>query len=612
LETIILMDTTNTPHRSDMYDALGEISKHFDLWCKQNNLMYSIIQDTDDMKVMSCPDRTRSDELYDYLTPVAKKNNVNVERITDQPGPISYKFTMIAMTDGYWKARPKTRADYSIFTKKSDAKDVRAKRTIYQKKFEDRVSACLDKIDEFQYKHPTTTYSRKQSPFRSSFAPSKTFGGVIPGHIKEDNYGASNIAGQMVPRMIEKSPSIGIVSADKTTDVHRGNYPGSKKLLPAAGRLNAYDNPKTVPPSATFPQSQPIPTPKTKVVERMIQKEAQESVGFYRQAVDKLNQAGWRVHQADGLIYCPKCSIRLGAELLLDPSTTKSNRYREGGVFVQCQGGDCSSSIDIPRSVQEDKFLRRLDERLTSADETKRSIFTGTVVPWRINQPANPVVPKFPDQENTTVPDDTVAQQKRTETPMTDPEMAQKCTFQPMGFRVGATKPGGGTWPGQGGQDGGSVSNVRVTGLRWNRGPTVTAPASLPQAVPLPSNVPSGAGPIKPDGPIKPAGPIKKRKWWNEGIDENIDRPEDGYDFLQQVTCELGLPAEVRRVVFPQRKFSVVSGPDFRFEYDEIIPTQVGKLTVYKHGKKAGEIDVDLQDQAVLDSVVSKVLKMTE
>lgn len=539
------MDTTITPHRSDMCDALGDICKHFDLWCKQNNLMYSIVQDQDDMKVMSCPDRSRSDELYDFLTPVARKSGVNVERITDQPGPVSYKFTMIAVAEGHWKAHPKTRADFSIFTKKSDAEDVRAKRTIYQRKFEDRVSACLDKIDEFQYKHPTTTYSRKQSPFRSSFAPSKTFGGVVPGKVrKEENYGAANIAGQMVPRMLEPSmhPEQG---AGKTTDVHRGNSPGSKTVQPAAERQDAYDNPKTVPPSMTSPQNQPIPPPKAKVI------------------------------------------------------------------------------IKKKGETRAEAFSRHLDERLSGTDDTKRSIFTGTVVPWRINQPANPVVPEFPDPESEVVPDDTETQKKRDQNPLAGSEMAQKMTYQPMGFRAGATGPGGGTWPNQmGGPHGGPVTNVRVTGLRWDQGPAVHSQqnptmGSTSPTVPLPNNVPPGSA-VKLTGPAGAvAGPVsgpikKKKKWWKEGIDENVTRPEDGYDFLQQITRELGLPSEVRRVEFPQRKFSVVSGVDFRLEYDEIIPTQVGKLTVYRHGKKAGEIDVDLQDQAVLDSVVSKVLKMTE
>lgn len=478
-----------TPHQSDMYDALGEITRHFDMFCKENSCPYSIVSDEPYLKAYVLDDKSHDQKMFDYLTPVAKNKNVHMEVNRENPSGIVYTFTMTALADGHWKVLSKNpkRIDLSIFANQDDARKVRAKKTMYQRKFSERLEQSLQDIIEDQYKHPTRSYSRKQSAYRSSFGKSKTFGGI------KEEYRAPNIAGQMVPPQIERPTNIGIVSADRTSDAGAPKDGKSTKIKPYNKRLNAVDNPTTVKPPA-----------------------------------------------------------------------------------------------------QLENFLRRLNERLSSSDESERSIFTGTVVPDKMKQPANPLIP---DQSRDVVPDDLASKKLSDPSGMNNADAAQDISFRAYGAQPTPNGPNGGSWPNQlGGPHGGPVTNVRVTNLRADKGPTVS---SQSQTVPLPNNIPQRKFKRPNITTVPPVG---------ECI---ITRPEDGYDLLQLVVAEIGMVTEVRKIVLADRTFLKACNGDLRLEYDEIIPTQSGKMTVYRKGKKEDEFDVNLQDQTVLDSVVSKVLKTT-
>lgn len=195
--------------------------------------------------------------------------------------------------EGHWKllSKKRKREEFSAFANPDDAKKVRQGRALGQKNFKKKLDEALSEAEEYQpsdkelrkrnaqivihklarqlimqdtsltqvqalvkaselykqgikdlfedqYKSPNRKMIRKQSMFRSSFGPSKSFGG-IKGYGKKVT---EAIAGEMVPPQIEKSGNIGVVSAWRTPWPTKDEDPKIK-----TNRKDLTDAPTTIP-----------------------------------------------------------------------------------------------------------------------------------------------------------------------------------------------------------------------------------------------------------------------------------------------------------------------------------------------------------------------------
>lgn len=250
---------------------------------------------------------------------------------------------------------------------------------------------------------------------------------------------------------------------------------------------------------------------------------------------------------------------------------------------------------DIPTKppTRLESLLKRLDERLSSADDNQRSIMTNKYVPDAMIQPANPVVP-----------DSTVAQQAMDPSGgMQNPDIAQQAMSYTL---IGSTR---GDLPIDNAaagdrtiDDSGADSprtNTRTSNLRDFNGPQTTDP--LTHLDP------------KPDGNIQmplrdpiPPGKVRANKARIHPVAECVTyRPEDGYDLMQQLVRVFELNTEARKIVETGRTFVKACDGDVRLEFDE-----PGKLTVYKQDKKIRELYVDLSKNTVVDDIVRDISKL--
>jgi hypothetical protein len=86
-------------------------------------------------------------------------------------------------------------------------------------------------------------------------------------------------------------------------------------------------------------------------------------------------------------------------------------------------------------------------------------------------------------------------------------------------------------------------------------------------------------------------------------IEESLQRPEDGYEFMQLLVKDLGMVTNPRKIVLSDRTYVKACDGELRLEFDH-----PDKLTVYRRGKRIKEIEVDLGKDTVVDEASSKVL----
>lgn len=171
-----------------IHQKLRGIFHAFDDYCKQNNIFYGITIDEYNIQgyLIKDKDSGKIEKIVEFLKPHLGKDNVHIEKQDRKDGTL-LTFTLNAIQDseikedGHWDVlkghpggmggssqKPKER-QFTIFADKESARKVKAGKTPIQKggiKSED------------QYKFSSSKHTRAQSPFRSSFAKSKSFGGV--------------------------------------------------------------------------------------------------------------------------------------------------------------------------------------------------------------------------------------------------------------------------------------------------------------------------------------------------------------------------------------------------------------------------------------------------
>lgn len=122
----------------------------------------------------------------------------------------------------------------------------------------------IDEIQEDQYKSPTSRHTRKQSPFPSSFGPSKSFGGISTRRNKKRKVQEATTSGEMQPVRFEPEKNFGVLDAGRTaddsaTDVGRRglktrSYKDRRDLtdLPTTVKFNSMADPDALYMDATY------------------------------------------------------------------------------------------------------------------------------------------------------------------------------------------------------------------------------------------------------------------------------------------------------------------------------------------------------------------------
>lgn len=156
----------------DIDKKLQNVFQHFIDYCKNNSIFYDIVSDEPYQQGYSIKDKSKGRQLYDFMLPIIKRNKV-VMRVNDEGSNCLFTFTLQALQDaGHWK-KYNPGDPISIFAYKKDEKAVKAGKTMYQRKFHQ-----LSTIDDDQYRFGTRKMIEKQSSFRASIGPSKSFGGI--------------------------------------------------------------------------------------------------------------------------------------------------------------------------------------------------------------------------------------------------------------------------------------------------------------------------------------------------------------------------------------------------------------------------------------------------
>ena len=212
-----------------MSQEVADAATKFEDECSKLGYQTDLVTDELDLKRYTIPSES-SQQMKEKMEVILQNTSVEMQTEEGKNGTI-FTFTQRAITDDhmkcedYWTPVNKRKTNLSQFINPKDAKRVKNKQTMYQK-----LSERIDQKLEDQYKHPTGKHRRTQSPHRSSFQKSKTFGGL-----------AEAIAGNSIP--IKKEPDTNIALAK----ANRSNAPGEEKeTLPYNKRLNAYDLPTTI------------------------------------------------------------------------------------------------------------------------------------------------------------------------------------------------------------------------------------------------------------------------------------------------------------------------------------------------------------------------------
>jgi hypothetical protein len=281
--------------KEDIDQALEDVFYEFDLFCKKEGIIYRIVSDEASIQGYLTKGNKGQPKLKNYMDKVAKDHSVHMEVDDKRKGGVLYTFTLGSLSEmGSWKLLPKKRKseDYSPFANIDDARRVRQEKTMCQKNFNERLNDALVEADEYvpkekglidrnkhiiihklaqqlmqqdsgmtaveaklmaiemynngirdlfedQYKHPNKRHTLKQSTYRSSFGPSRSFGGVSTASL-----GMGHMQQEMIMPRLDMSGNPGMVSAQRTTVA--GGKKDDYKTRPYTKRRDANDLPKTV------------------------------------------------------------------------------------------------------------------------------------------------------------------------------------------------------------------------------------------------------------------------------------------------------------------------------------------------------------------------------
>lgn len=600
----------------DIHDSLKAVFDEFDNYCRQNSILYNIVQDEPDRQGYVVHDRSHTNQLYDYLTPVTKDKNVLCKLNHDRPDGVLFVFTLHAIGEGYWKvlsSKPK-RHEFSIFAKDSDAKKVRAGKALGQK-FHSKLNEALVSVEpSWKNKSPQDmTREELRQYWQAEGGPALARAGY-------DNFKSMIL----VPRLTKQLQERGLSAVEATQQAEQLATERASQLLNLDVNLEdivaegqyKFSNSKHLRSQSAFRSS----IGKSKSFGGIRENTGGAIAGSsIPPQIERSSNIG--VSPADRTADIDGKNRPDGGKVR--PYSQRKNAV-DNPVKLPVPGESYDPKLD-PKLGQMETFLMRIDERLSSADENERSIITNKQVPDAMEQPANPVVP-----------DDMAAKQAMDPSGgMQNPDVAQANTLTPLGMVLDP-------------QCDTPQSNVRTSNLRGFDGPRIATQTpglrSLPTSTGRAAVPPGEIGPMnmppEPDVDYKQPGVLGKKRARVHPVKEGvIARPEDGYDLMQQLIRELGLVAEARKVLLPDRIYVKACDGELRLEYDEPPGVAVykdgkqvdtagmdlsalggefqlrchqtpGKLTVYRHGKILDELSVDLSKNTIVDEVVSKVLKL--
>lgn len=281
----------------DIDQGLQDVYYEFDLFCKKEGIIYRVVNDEASIQGYLTKGKKGYPELKNYMDKIAKDHNIHMKVDDNRKDGILYTFTLDSLSEmGSWQVLPikgRKSEDYSPFVNKSDAKKVRQGKTIYQKKpkgFSETLDNALEESEEYapkekdlvdrnkqiiinklmkqlmqqdtwmtaleakkmaiemyskgirdlfedQYKHPNKRHTLKQSAYRSSFGPSKSFGGISTADL-------GRVRQEMIMPKLDMSGNPGVVSGPRTTIA--GGKKDDYKTRPYTKRKDATDLPKVV------------------------------------------------------------------------------------------------------------------------------------------------------------------------------------------------------------------------------------------------------------------------------------------------------------------------------------------------------------------------------
>lgn len=141
---------------------------------------------------------------------------------------------------------------------------------------------------------------------------------------------------------------------------------------------------------------------------------------------------------------------------------------------------------------------------------------------------------------------------------------------------------------------GGPVSNVRV-----QHPPDRSFDANSPKITVNRSKLKPQEISIKP----RSVGRIEKY------VGEAIQRPEDGYEFIQLLVKDTGMVTTTRKISSDDRTYIKACNGIIRLEFDEKLD-RIGILTIYKNNEKLHEMEIDLNKDITVDEMIKIVLPL--
>ena len=97
---------------------------------------------------------------------------------------------------------------------------------------------------------------------------------------------------------------------------------------------------------------------------------------------------------------------------------------------------------------------------------------------------------------------------------------------------------------------------------------------------------------------------------FEELVNEDMARPEDGYGLVQRLIAELGMVTVARKIQSPSHTYIKACDGDVRLELEHYRDGFTGgpeKLSVYKRDRLLGELEVDLSKNTVVDETAEKI-----
>lgn len=575
--------------KEDIHPSLEAVFRLFHEYCKENSCQYNIVSDEPNEQAFVLQDRAHKSKLYDYLTPVLQdeggKTRVAVKIDDNRPDGVHFRFRVAAITDGFWTPRTGRSVDDSLFVHASDARKVRAGKTMYQKNFKKRLADSL-----YRAVHATESQEtwRGKEPQDMTRVELKDYWHKV-GAKQFADAGYQNYVGfVLIPRLTQEMVERYDMSQEEAKNA-------ATKLAEAhAAKKKNLD----VHLDDLWEDQYKSPTGKHRRQQSMYRSSFSRSKTFGGlKEAQNLNIAGQMIP--------PQIEPSSSLGTVSAARSTSSGEKQEFGAYPERKNA-VDNPTTVPTSMM-DGFAAKLDERLSSFDDNERSLITNKQVPDAINQPANPISPSSSEEAieagSSTVNPDSQADKEAMDPTggMNSPEMAQSQNFKPLGTDVES--------PYYGNHGNEPHSNVNTSGLRTFEGPTVTP---LKRTAQLPSNDSTAMPESSPElfhyrlkkalGQLAPGSkPPRLSRYMTEA---RLARPEDAYDFMQQLVKELGLATEAKKVVLSDREYVKACDGHFRMEIED------NKLSVYRRGEKIDEIIFDIRKDNVVDEAVCRLLRL--